>query len=84
MALWMIAAGLLALAAAAFLLEPMVRSEEDLEALRFPSGAGRDGRRASAALKAGSRVEPSARPHCGAEVERDYDYCGGCVRRLPG
>ena len=87
MGLWMIAGGLLALAAAAFLTAPLVRSEDDLEALRFSGGLGRSEEAAvDAASDAGSGdgAERSDRcPHCGYEVERDYVFCGSCVKPLP-
>lgn len=91
MGLWMIAGGLLALAAAAFLTAPLVRSEEDLEALRFSSGLGRsEGAAVDAASDAdggdgaeGAADESDLCPHCGYEVERDYVFCGSCVRPLP-
>jgi hypothetical protein len=72
-----------ALAALAFVLAPLLRSEADLKSLR----RARPGTRHLHGLES-VEVElrsPSERRchHCGAPVDAGYDFCGNCVEPLP-
>jgi hypothetical protein len=72
-----------ALAALAFVLAPLLRSETDLKSLRRP----RPGTRHLHGLESidvEPRVETDRRcHHCGARVEEEYDFCGECGSPLP-
>ncbi len=77
----LVAAGVLA--ALAFVLAPLLRSEADLKSLRRP----RPGTRHLHGLEGREmrlREEYERRcPHCGATVEDGYVFCGECGSPLP-
>lgn len=72
-----------ALAAVAFVLAPLLKSDAETKSLRRP----RPGTRHLHGLESVDveLTEETDRrcPHCGASVEPDYDFCGECTSPLP-
>jgi len=68
---------------AAFVLAPLVKSEEDLKPFR----RRRPGTRHLHGLDS-VEVDPTVPdqrqcPHCGASVETEFDFCGQCSNPVP-
>jgi hypothetical protein len=60
---------------AAFLLEPLVRDEEDLK----PLDRRRERGRSETELEV-ERMTVQCCRHCGRNVNGEYAFCGGCAR----
>jgi hypothetical protein len=84
--------GLCGLAGLGFLLEPLVRDEESLGSLTTrPDSSLRSDAPTNAPTDAPTETrertttaEPGRRcPHCGADVEQGYVFCGTCAGPLP-
>lgn len=86
--LWMLLALAAAIAAAAFVLAPLVRSEEDIDRIhrsrpgvrniRGPTPEGLEPSQQPSIDAAGK----TGCPHCGAPVAEEYRYCGYCNKRV--
>jgi len=78
MELFVLAAAVLA---SAYVVVPLARDEDDLEALNGPPPGVRDLTGASAEERTEGPTPRERRcPACGARVEPAFDLCGACVR----
>ncbi|WP_436902275.1 DUF7577 domain-containing protein [Halovenus halobia] len=86
--LWVLLALAAAIAAAAFVLAPLVRAEEDIDRIHRSRPGVRNIRGPTPEeLQADQQPSTDATgktgcPHCGAPVTEGYRYCGQCSKRL--
>lgn len=88
-------AGFFAVVLAGFLVEPLVRDEEEMTTLVLRSDGGSSTETADDSADADTTSNrtitdyeqtaetPPRCPHCGEDVERGYVFCGNCAGPLP-